>query len=183
MTALCPVISMARELRQAEAPDTPGAPSTPWWHGTFNEEIQLVAADRTWGNGEPDENLRGLRLTYRMWQDQYDDMLGISSGGYYLGMKRGDDQEVVDAGAELIFFNFALGPVRLGPRLRIGGEYRDEAPGQGLGAVVSGGFQVACWLTKHVQVAALAEREAGSHSGTRDQFGVSIGVAVGRSSL
>jgi hypothetical protein len=164
-------------------PADPSTQSPAWWRGPFGEEISLLSIDRTSEPGVVDRDLRGLRVAYRFWQDEYDSMLGIASGGYYLGVKDGGSQRVLDTGAELVFWNMALGPARFGPRVRFGAEYREDEPGRGVGAVVSGGVQVAFWLSKRILVGVFADREVGSHSGTRNQLAISFGFGVARTPL
>jgi hypothetical protein len=173
----------ADEAGQSADPADQSAQSRAWWRGPFGEEVSLLSVDRTSEAGPVDRDLRGLRVAYRFWQDEYEEMLGIASGGYYLGVKNGGNRRVLDAGAELVFWNMALGPARFGPRVRLGAEYREDEPGRGVGAVVSGGFQVAFWLSKRILVSVFAEREVGSHSGTRNQLAFSFGVGVARTPL
>ena len=161
----------------SDAPDD-DAQTPPWWRGPFEEDVCLVSVDRTSETDPSDQELRGLRLAWRCWQDEYDDMIGIGAGGFYLGAKEGKEQQVVDLGMELSLLNIAAGPVRFGPRIRLGLEHRDSEPHRGIGGVSSVGFQVVVWLGKRFQLGVLADREFGFESGTRDQLAFSVRFGV-----
>lgn len=164
------------EVPQAE-------PEKPWWRGPFGEDVTLISVDRTRETDPSGERLRGIRFALRMWQDEYDDLAGIVGGGYYLTIKEGKTRKIFDAGVELHLFNTAVGPVRLGPRLRLGLEYRDDEPDQGIGGVFAIGWNVAVWLNKRIQLAIMADREFGFPSGTRNQIGFSFRIGINSTPL
>ena len=182
---LCVVLTQGGDQLCAEPADDPDGQETneeeqtqPWWRGTFGKEISLVSIDRTIETDPSDEDLRGVRLAFRSWQDYYDDMLGMGGGGFYLGKKEGREQDVIDLGVELSLMNIAAGPVRFGPRFRLGLEHRDSEPHRGTGGVGAVGFQIAVWLGRRIQIAVLWDREFGFESGTRNQLAFSFRFAV-----
>src|SRR6185295_2921670 len=71
-------------------------------------------------------------------------------------------------------FSLPLGPIRLTPQFRLGGEYRSDPPDDGLAGLAGIGFEVGFWLGRSLQVAVSWDRDFGFPSGTRNLSEVAI---------
>jgi hypothetical protein len=125
---------------------------------------------------EPDgSDLRGLGLLWSSW----DETVTMSGGlGWWLAWQEGEGQTIWDGGFEMTWLPWVPhGPVRFGPRLRIGLQHRSEEPDAGLSGIAAAGLELAVWLGDRFQVAVMADQEWPFEAGDRTQVGFSLRYA------
>jgi hypothetical protein len=125
----------------------------PWWSQSHDDDYISIGMTTA---PEPDEGrTRGIRLGYGgAYDDEFSGRVLI-----WLGVRQGDGQHHFDFRVDAVPFNVGLGPVRFGPLVNAGLQYRQDEPHQGLGAVAGIGAELAIWLGRRIQIAAVAERD------------------------
>src|SRR6185295_9265537 len=93
-------------------------------------------------------SLRGLRFGFGGSEDDEFGTSGLFWGAY----QQGEDLTVTSAGLDASLFSLPLGPIRLTPQFRLGGEYRSDPPDDGLAGLAGIGFEVGFWLGRSLQV-------------------------------
>ena len=68
--------------------------------------------------------------------------------------------------------------IGFGPRFKLGFEYRDQPPDEGIGGFGGIGVELGVWLADRVQLVGIADRESGLYSGTRDQLSIALRIGL-----
>ncbi|HYV20812.1 MAG TPA: ankyrin repeat domain-containing protein [Verrucomicrobiae bacterium] len=158
--------AMADPQDPAKRPDHSVAPE-PFGPG---DESRVFTVEGLSGDDPDGVSLQGLRGGYGLHaEDEY-----IGRVGFWGAYQRGEGQTVASGGAEVGFPMLPWGPVRIGPRFRLGLEHRAAPPDDGLAALAGIGFEVGLWFGRHVQLAVAWDRDFGFPSGTRDVTGIAL---------
>jgi hypothetical protein len=152
-------------------------PPCGWAWGPISEERIVFSVERTRGMDPGAEYLRGFKLGFGKW-DETSSEFGGGAGIYWLAFERGDSLDVYGVGVDANVLMIPIGPVRIGPRLKVGLEYRAAAPDNGLTGLVGMGIDCGVWLGRGVELAVVAGREFGFPSGTQNRVGFVFRLAV-----
>jgi hypothetical protein len=158
---------MADPEKPVDPPDRPFSESYPFGPGEESRVFSLEALSGDDPGGVPLQGFRGA------WGSQEEDEI-FGRVGLWGAYQHGDDQSVTSAGMEVGAPMLPLGPVRLGPRFRLGLESRSAPPDDGLAALAGIGLEIGFWFGRHVQLAVAWDRDFGFPSGTRDVTGIAL---------
>ncbi len=142
------------------------------------------AESRVYGIGYIEEDdtdgteLRGVHLLWSNWDESVDWNGGF---GLWLSGQWADGQTVIGSGVEVTLLPWVPNsPWRIGPRFRLGAEYRRRDPDDGFGGLFAAGIEGAVWMGRGLQLALTVDREFHFTTDDRTEYGLSLRFARSR---